>query len=173
MEDAPEKRNSWRTKLTAQATKAVKSVAPLATQQQVRLAVKTMRAAPGLVATAQAARIKKAEAAAPVTDRHVTPSEKPSATFRATQAARVAKALQATLARETVECERCAATVAANTARCRCGYPLQKEPKYEVAMLTLGTNARAANDEDFKRPADKLADSLTAIYTAADIPKAD
>ena len=172
MEDAPKQSTkSWRTKLTAQATKAVKGVAPPATRQQVRLAVKTIRAAPKAVATAKAVRIRKAEAVPPVTGRHLTPSKKPGAIFRATQAA---KALQATLAREMVECRRCTAIVAASAVHCRCGYPIQS-PKYDAPVLTLGRNGRAAltKDADLKRPADNLADSLTAIYTAADTPKAD
>jgi hypothetical protein len=175
MEDAPEQSaKSWRTKLAAQATKAVKSVAPLATRQQVRLAVKTIRAAPRAAGTANATRTRKAEAAPPVTGRHLTPSKKPGATFRAAQAAKAAKALQATLARETVECHWCTAIVTASAVRCRCGYPPQS-PKCEAPALTLGTNGRTAlaKDRDLKRPADKPADDLTALYTAADIPKAD
>lgn len=175
MEDTPEQdAKSWRTQLAVQATKAVKSVAPPATRQQVRLAVKTIRAAPGLVATAQAARIIKAEAVPPVADRHVTPSKKPGATFRAAQAAKAAEALRAALARETVECRRCAAIVAASAARCRCGYPLQS-PRWEAPVLTLGTNGKAAlaQDRDLNEPADELADSSIALYTTADIPKPD
>ena len=173
--DAPERSaKSWSTKLAAQATKAVKGVAPPATRQQVRLAVKTIRAAPGVVGTAKAARISKAEAAPPVTGRHFTPSKKPGATFRAAQAAKAAKALRATLARETVECHWCTAIVAASAIRCRCGYPLHS-PKCEAPVLTLGTDARAAfaKNDDLKRPADKLSDSLIAIYTTAETLKGD
>ncbi len=169
--EAPEQSTkSWRTKLAAQATKAAKGVA---TRQQVRLAVKTISAA-GAAGTAKAARIRKAEAAPPVTGRHLTPSKKPGATFRAAQAAKAAKALRATLARETVECQWCTAIVAASAVHCRCGYPLQS-PKYAAPVLTLGRNERAAlaKDGDLKRSADKLADSLTAIHATADIPKAD
>jgi hypothetical protein len=165
-EAAEQGAKSWRTKLAAQATKAAKGVA----RQQVRLAVKTIRAAPGAVATAKAARIRKAEAAPPVSGRHLTPSKKPGATFRAAQAAKAAKALRATLARETLECPCCTATVAASAVRCRCGHPLQS-PKCEVPALGRDERAALAKDGHLKRPADKLSDSLIAIYTAADIPK--
>lgn len=161
--EAPEQSaKAWSGKLAAQATKAVKGVAPSATRQQLRLAVQTIRAAPKAVATAKAATIMKANAAPPATGQYPTPSKKPGATFRATQAAKAAKALRATLARETIECQRCSAIVAASAVRCRCGYPLQS-PNYEAPVLTLGTKKRAALARD--------GDLLTATYTTADIPK--
>ncbi len=143
IEAAEQGAKSWRTKLAAQATKAVKGVAPTATRQQVRLAVKPIRAAPGAVGTAKAARIRKAEAAPPVTGRHLTPSNKPGATFKAAQAAKVVKALRVTLARETVECPWCTATVAASAVRCRCGYSFATGVR-AMPPLALSAGERAA-----------------------------
>lgn len=147
---------SWRTKLAAQATKAVSGVAPTATRQQVRLAVKPIRAAPGAVGTAKAARIRKAEAAPPVTGRHLTPSNKPGATFKAAQAAKVVKALRVTLARETVECPWCTATVAASAVRCRCGYSFATAVRAMPPLaLSAGERAIFAEGSATKKPANK------------------
>lgn len=156
IEAAEQGAKSWRTKLAAQATKAVKSVAPTATRQQVRLAVKPIRAAPGAVGTAKAARIRKAEAAPPVTGRHLTPSNKPGATFKAAQAAKVVKALRVTLARETVECPWCTATVAASAVRCRCGYSFATAVRAMPPLaLSAGERAIFAEGSATKKPANK------------------
>lgn len=173
--EAPEQSvESWRTKLADQATKAVLSVAATATRQQVRLAVKTIRATPVAPVAAQAATIRKAAATPSVTDQHVIPSEKPGAGFRAAQAAKAADALRTTLDRETVACQRCRATLAAGTTYCHCGYGVQS-PGWDSPVLSFGANPRSApaNDEHFERPADGLTDSPTAIHITADIPETD
>ncbi len=149
---AEQSAKSWRTKLVAQAAKAAKGVA----RQQVRLAVKIIRAAPRAVGTAKAARIRKAEAAPLVSGRHLTPRSKPSATFRAAQAATAAKALRAALARETVECPWCTATVAASAVRCRCGYSFATAVRAMPPLaLSAGERAALAEGSAKKRPANK------------------
>lgn len=115
-EAAVQAAESWQTSVAAQASQAAESMNPAAAQQQIRLAVKSLRA---------------------------TESKERGPAFRATQTAKTAGAVAAAEALDTMECPWCTVTLPASVARCRCGWSTPV-PLRQIPSLTPSAGERAA-----------------------------